>query len=166
IEVQRGDRGTATLGDLANTQVSRVPRDVTHALLFAGRIRVRGRATSRPKEYFRSRADRLRSLSTSRNRVGATMLFMTDRLIRTVHGRTPRLDDTAWTAPGTVLTGDVRLHAGASIWYNTVLRADDEFIEIGEDSNIQDGCVAHTDAGFPTVIGDRVSVGHRAVLHG
>src|SRR5699024_8895841 len=45
-------------------------------------------------------------------------------------------------------------------------RADDEFIEIGEDSNIQDGCVAHTDAGFPTVIGDRVSVGHRAVLHG
>lgn len=89
-----------------------------------------------------------------------------DALFRTVGGESPTVDDSAWVAPGVVVSGDVRLRAGASVWYNTVLRADAEYIEIGEDSNVQDGCVAHTEAGFPTIIGRRVSVGHRAVLHG
>lgn len=89
-----------------------------------------------------------------------------EALLRTIDGQKPAVHDDAWTAHGVVLTGDVRLLAGASIWYNTVLRADYEYIEIGEDSNVQDGCVAHTDEGFPTVLGKRVSVGHRAILHG
>lgn len=89
-----------------------------------------------------------------------------DALFRTVDGASPGVDASAWVAPGVVVSGDVRLHAGASIWYNTVLRADEEHIEIGANTNIQDLCVSHTDTGFPTVIGAGVSVGHRAVLHG
>lgn len=87
-------------------------------------------------------------------------------LLRKVADKKPNLASTAWAAPGVVLVGDVRLHAGSSVWYNSVLRADDEYIEIGEDANVQDGCIAHTDDGFPTIVGKRVSVGHRAVLHG
>lgn len=89
-----------------------------------------------------------------------------DPQLLTVDGHAPAVADTAWAAPGVMIAGDVRLRSGANIWYNTVLRADDEYIEIGADSNVQDGCVAHTDAGFPMVLGYRVSVGHGVVLHG
>ena len=62
--------------------------------------------------------------------------------------------------------GNVVLKDRASIWPYAVLRGDTERIEVGEDSNIQDGTVVHADSGFPTIIGDRVGVGHRAVIHG
>jgi carbonic anhydrase/acetyltransferase-like protein (isoleucine patch superfamily) len=72
----------------------------------------------------------------------------------------------AWAAPGAHLIGAVTLHDRASVWYNAVLRADNEPIVIGERSNIQDNCSCHVDTGFPLTLGSGVSVGHNAVLHG
>lgn len=72
----------------------------------------------------------------------------------------------AWIAPGAVLVGDVVVHAGASIWYGAVLRADSAQIVVGQESNLQDNCVVHGDPGYPATIGERVSVGHGAVIHG
>jgi carbonic anhydrase/acetyltransferase-like protein (isoleucine patch superfamily) len=69
----------------------------------------------------------------------------------------PEIDKGAWVAPGAVLVGRVILRRGANVWYNCVLRSDmaDAEIEIGEDSNIQDGTVIHVDAGFPCRVGGR-----------
>ncbi|MGI6511425.1 MAG: gamma carbonic anhydrase family protein [Catenisphaera adipataccumulans] len=67
---------------------------------------------------------------------------------------------------GAVLVGDVELADDASIWYNAVLRGDSEKITVGAQSNIQENCVIHVDAGFPATIGRRVTVGHGAILHG
>src|ERR1700761_6663974 len=71
-----------------------------------------------------------------------------------------------WIAPNAVLIGRVVLKRNASIWFGAVLRGDNEPIVVGEDSNVQDGCVLHTDAGTPLVIGRGVTVGHLAMLHG
>lgn len=81
-------------------------------------------------------------------------------------GSTPNVPATAWVAPNATLIGKVSLGERASVFYTAVLRGDMDTITIGEGSNIQDGCVAHTDPGFPVVVGAGVSVGHRAVLHG
>ncbi len=81
-------------------------------------------------------------------------------------GVEPSVAESAWVAPSAELIGDVSLHEESSIWYAAVLRADFEGITIGARSNLQDGVVVHTDTGFPTVLGEGVSVGHRAVLHG
>lgn len=78
----------------------------------------------------------------------------------------PSVDPAAWIAPGVVLVGDVRIAARASVWYGCVLRGDIVHIEVGEDSNIQDGCVLHIDFGMPCAVGRRVTVGHNAVIHG
>lgn len=72
----------------------------------------------------------------------------------------------AWVAPGAILTAHVELGKHASIWFGAVLRGDVEPIVIGEESNIQDLCCLHADPGFPCVIGKRVTVGHRAIVHG
>jgi carbonic anhydrase/acetyltransferase-like protein (isoleucine patch superfamily) len=69
-------------------------------------------------------------------------------------------------APGAVVIGDVVLHDKASVWFNCVLRGDADRIEIGAGSNIQDGTVVHADPGFPTKVGEKVTVGHNAMLHG
>ena len=74
--------------------------------------------------------------------------------------------DDYYIAPGVQVIGSVTLGAGASLWFNAVLRADDDRIEIGAGTNIQDGCVTHCDAGEPTLIGCNVTVGHRVMLHG
>ena len=71
-----------------------------------------------------------------------------------------------WIAPTAVLIGKVSLGSNASVWWHSVLRGDNEPITVGEGSNIQDGCVLHTDLGFPLVIGKGVTVGHMVVLHG
>src|SRR6478672_553279 len=85
----------------------------------------------------------------------------------TTHERTaPKVADDAWVAPGVILIGDLTIGSGASVWYGTVVRADQEKIIIGEQTNIQDGTVMHSDPGLPLVVGDRVSVGHGAILHG
>ena len=78
----------------------------------------------------------------------------------------PRLAEGAWAAPSADLVGDVRLGARASVWFAAVIRADNTAIVIGEDSNIQDGAIGHSDPGFPLTIGARVTVGHQAILHG
>jgi carbonic anhydrase/acetyltransferase-like protein (isoleucine patch superfamily) len=78
----------------------------------------------------------------------------------------PAVASDAWIAPGAILIGDVTIGSGASIWYGTVVRADQEKIVIGAQTNIQDGTIMHSDPGLPLVVGDRVSVGHGAILHG
>ena len=79
---------------------------------------------------------------------------------------TPRLAEGAWMAPSADLIGDVRLGPRASVWFGAVIRADNTPIVVGEESNIQDGAVCHSDPGFPLTIGARVTVGHQAILHG
>jgi len=72
----------------------------------------------------------------------------------------------SWVAPNATLIGKVRLQAGASVWFGAVLRGDNELIDIGENSNVQDGTVMHTDTGIPLTIGKNVTIGHNAMLHG
>ncbi|NLY13281.1 MAG: gamma carbonic anhydrase family protein [Gammaproteobacteria bacterium] len=72
----------------------------------------------------------------------------------------------SWIAPTAAVIGKVRLDAGASIWFSAVLRGDNELIHIGENSNVQDGTVMHTDMGWPLTLGKGVTVGHNAMLHG
>ena len=84
----------------------------------------------------------------------------------TIDGSTPTFGPGAWAAPSADLIGDVRLGPRASVWFGAVIRADNTPIIIGEDSNIQDGAVCHSDPGAPLIIGARVTVGHQAILHG
>lgn len=79
----------------------------------------------------------------------------------------PVLEDaTVWVAPGAHVIGRVRLGAGASVWFGAVLRGDNEEMRVGAGTNIQDGAVLHSDPGFPLTLGDGVTVGHRAIVHG
>lgn len=71
-----------------------------------------------------------------------------------------------WLAPDAHVIGRVRLEPGVGIWFGAVLRGDNEWITIGADSNIQEGCVLHTDMGFPLTVGAGCTIGHRAILHG
>ncbi|MER5785737.1 gamma carbonic anhydrase family protein [Streptomyces mobaraensis] len=87
-------------------------------------------------------------------------------LITGVGGKEPVVDPAAFTAPTSVVLGDVTLAPGSGVWYHAVLRADCGPITLGADSNIQDNCTVHVDPGFPVTIGERVTVGHNAVLHG
>ncbi|MFC6152085.1 gamma carbonic anhydrase family protein [Nocardioides yefusunii] len=80
--------------------------------------------------------------------------------------RSPLVHDTAWVAPNATLVGSVVLSEGASVWYGAVLRADNEPITVGKNSNVQDNCVFHVDPGKPLTLGEGVSVGHGAVIHG
>ena len=78
----------------------------------------------------------------------------------------PELSPSARVFPGAVVRGEVTAGAESSIWYNAVVRGDIERISIGARTNIQDCCVVHADAGFPVAVGDGVTVGHGAILHG
>ncbi|WP_209718357.1 MULTISPECIES: gamma carbonic anhydrase family protein [Asticcacaulis] len=78
----------------------------------------------------------------------------------------PRLAEGAWVAPGAQVMGQVLMGEGASVWFNAVVRADNEPITIGARSNIQDGSVLHSDPGSPLTIGEGVTVGHKVTLHG
>ncbi len=73
---------------------------------------------------------------------------------------------TYWVAASADLIGRVRLLPNASVWFHAVLRGDNEWIEVGEGSNVQDGCVLHTDMGAPLTIGRNCTIGHKAILHG
>ena len=84
----------------------------------------------------------------------------------TVDGHTPDIADAAWVAPGAVVAGRVTIGSETGVWYTTVVRADTEAVSVGEGTSLQDGTVVHADPGFPTTIGDGVTVGHRAVVHG
>ena len=91
---------------------------------------------------------------------------MHDNYIAQLPFGAPKIDDDAFVAPAAVVVGAVTMGPRSSIWYGAVARADAEMIEIGEGSNIQDGCTLHSDTGFPLVVGRHVTVGHRVVLHG
>lgn len=89
------------------------------------------------------------------------------------NGKTPRIHESAFIAPGCRIIGDVEIGPDVSIWYNCVLRGDVNAIRIGARTNIQDGSVIHVDSpapnkpeGFPTIIGEDVLVGHLAMVHG
>jgi len=87
-------------------------------------------------------------------------------VITTFDGTTPTVEDGAWVADNATVLGDAEIGAGSGVWFGAVVRADTESIRIGRDTNIQDNCVLHADPGAPLTIGDRVSIGHVAVLHG
>ncbi|MDD5249037.1 MAG: gamma carbonic anhydrase family protein [Rhodocyclaceae bacterium] len=80
--------------------------------------------------------------------------------------RCPAIAASAWIAANATIIGDVRLAENASIWWNAVLRGDNDTIRIGESTNIQDGSVLHADAGVPLTLGRDITVGHLVMLHG
>lgn len=86
--------------------------------------------------------------------------------IYSLDGVAPEIDPTAWVAPSADVMGRVRLQAESSVWFGVVLRGDNELIDIGVRSNIQDGVVAHTDIGAPLVVGADCTIGHKAIIHG
>jgi carbonic anhydrase/acetyltransferase-like protein (isoleucine patch superfamily) len=92
------------------------------------------------------------------NHLGMRLISLGDRV--------PHVDPSAWVADTATVAGDVTVGAGTGVFYSAVLRGDVESVAVGAGSNIQDGAVLHADPGFPARIGDGVSVGHGAVLHG
>ncbi|WP_088310509.1 gamma carbonic anhydrase family protein [Novosphingobium sp. B 225] len=101
------------------------------------------------------------------------MTLRPDVSLISIHGKTPRIHDSAFVAPGCRIIGDVEIGPDASIWYNCVLRGDVSRIVIGARTNVQDGTVIHCDSpmpgapdGYPTLIGDDVLIGHMAMIHG
>ena len=81
-------------------------------------------------------------------------------------GVVPQVDASAWVADSAQVIGDVRLAASSSVWFGAILRGDNDPINVGEGSNIQDGSVLHTDKGKPLDIGRHVTIGHNVILHG
>jgi carbonic anhydrase/acetyltransferase-like protein (isoleucine patch superfamily) len=87
-------------------------------------------------------------------------------VIREVPGRTPRVHPEAYVDPAAQVIGDVTIEAGASVWPGTVLRGDqDNYVKLGRNSNVQDNSVLHVTPEFPCIVGDNVTIGHRAVVH-
>ncbi len=82
-----------------------------------------------------------------------------------IHGKRPMIHESCYIAPNAMIIGDVRIRADSSVWFNAVLRADQASIEIGEGTNVQDGVIIHPDR-RSTIIGDRVTIGHRAFIEG
>jgi len=89
-------------------------------------------------------------------------------MIYQLDGEGPELPEAGryWIAPNATVIGKVRLKLDASIWFGAVLRGDNEWIEIGENSNVQDNSTCHTDLGFPLTIGKDCTIGHNVILHG
>jgi carbonic anhydrase/acetyltransferase-like protein (isoleucine patch superfamily) len=83
-----------------------------------------------------------------------------------IDGVLPMQAAESWIAPSADVIGRIRLLHEASVWFGAVLRGDNEWIEVGEGSNVQDGCVLHTDLGAPLTIGKGCTIGHKAILHG
>jgi len=78
----------------------------------------------------------------------------------------PEVHPSAYITPGAHVIGKVKLEANSSIWFNTVIRGDCDLIHVGENANVQDGSVLHTDFNVPLIIGKGVTIGHKAMLHG
>ena len=89
-------------------------------------------------------------------------------MIYELDGQKPELPEAGryWVAPNATLIGKVRLQLDASVWFGAVLRGDNEWIELGERSQIQDNATLHTDPGFPLTIGQNCVIGHNVILHG
>jgi carbonic anhydrase/acetyltransferase-like protein (isoleucine patch superfamily) len=78
----------------------------------------------------------------------------------------PQIAESAWVADSASVIGRVRMDDHANVWYGAVLRGDNDLIHLGRNTNVQDGCVLHTDAGLPLLLADNVTVGHQVMLHG
>ncbi|MBC3916318.1 gamma carbonic anhydrase family protein [Undibacterium sp. CY18W] len=78
----------------------------------------------------------------------------------------PDIDASAYIADSANIIGKVKIETNASVWFDVTIRGDNELITVGENSNIQEGCILHTDPGYPMTIGNYVTVGHQAMLHG
>ena len=87
-------------------------------------------------------------------------------MIKGYDGVEPNIDETAFIAESVDIVGKVTIEKNANIWYGTVLRADDNYISVGENTNIQDGSVVHISEGHPTIIGKNVTIGHKSIIHG
>jgi carbonic anhydrase/acetyltransferase-like protein (isoleucine patch superfamily) len=87
-------------------------------------------------------------------------------MIHALDGLAPDIAADAWVAADANVIGRVLLGAGASVWFGATLRGDNEAIDIGPGSNVQEGCILHTDMGFPLRVGRDCTIGHRAILHG
>jgi carbonic anhydrase/acetyltransferase-like protein (isoleucine patch superfamily) len=87
-------------------------------------------------------------------------------LVLSVNGISPRIAADVFVAPGAVVVGDVEIGPGSSVWFNAVIRGDSAPVRIGARSNVQDGAVLHVDPDCPCVVGDDVTIGHRAIVHG
>lgn len=83
-----------------------------------------------------------------------------------IGGKAPRIAPDAWVAPSADLIGEVDLETLASVWFGAVIRADNTPIRIGARTNVQDGAILHSDPGAPCTLGEDVTVGHHAILHG
>ena len=81
-------------------------------------------------------------------------------------GHAPQIDEDSWIAPDANVIGKIVVGAGASVWFGSTLRGDNETITVGAGSNSQENCVCHTDMGFPLTIGAGCTIGHKAMLHG
>ena len=123
---------------------------------------VRGGAAARSSPAERLRRDRRPELMGLVRRLNRGVRGAAAMSLYALDGVAPELpaDGDFWVAPGARLIGRVVLEAGASVWFNAVLRGDNEPIVVGEGSNVQDGCVCHTDIGFPLTIG--AGLHHRA----
>jgi carbonic anhydrase/acetyltransferase-like protein (isoleucine patch superfamily) len=80
--------------------------------------------------------------------------------------RAEQIDPSAWIAPNSTVLGDVAIGEYSSVWFGAVVRADTEPVRIGRRTNVQDLCVLHADPGFPCLVGDEVTIGHGAIVHG
>lgn len=87
-------------------------------------------------------------------------------MIKAYQGIEPKIDESAFIAETADIIGNVTIGKNSNIWYNSVIRADEESVIIGENTNIQDGSVVHISHGAPTIIGNNVTVGHKALIHG
>lgn len=83
-----------------------------------------------------------------------------------LEGEGPKIHPDTWIAPGAAVIGRAEIRRLASVWFGAVIRGDNEPIVVGEGSNIQDGCLLHTDMGFPLTVGENCTIGHMAILHG
>jgi len=87
-------------------------------------------------------------------------------MIYALDGIAPEIGTDVWVAPDANIIGKVRLMDAANVWFGVTMRGDNEWIEVGHGSNVQENCVLHTDMGFPLVIGANCTIGHKAMLHG
>jgi len=87
-------------------------------------------------------------------------------MLKSSYGKTPRVHENTYIAESAQIIGDVEMAEGSSVWPNAVIRGDLEKVRIGRFTNVQDVCVVHVDRGKPTNIGDYVTIGHGAIIHG
>lgn len=87
-------------------------------------------------------------------------------MVASFGGKVPRAEQALFVADSAVVLGDVTLEEGATVWYGAVLRGDEDALHIGRNTNVQDNAVIHCDKGYPVCLGENVTVGHSALVHG